>query len=315
MGNRGQNKSEEPVHRVVIPEDFWLGETPVTQVQFDAWPGAKKRGEDHWPSGNPNHPANNLSWNDAMEFCDWLTKTHARQFPKGIIAAELPCEARWEYACRAGTTTDYHTGDGAAALREAGWYNGNSESETQALKQKARNDFGLYDMHGNVWEWCLDRWDEHAYRRRWDEITDRETYAMNEQFGGQDSNPSRVLRGGSFGFTADGCRSPLCASVFLGLASEAIACRCSATGKQSPRDGRIEGTCFMIVTRKIPTRERLSLLCNSDVTGSLTSDLRPRLMPVVASQLAGVGWIFDDGSIKQPWLRSCRTQSQRDDRR
>jgi len=62
-------------------------------------------------------------------------------------------------------------------------------------------------MHGNVWEWCLDRWDEHAYRRRWDEITDRETYAMNEQFGGQDSNPSRVLRGGSFGFTADGCRS------------------------------------------------------------------------------------------------------------
>jgi len=61
--------------------------------------------------------------------------------------------------------------------------------------------------------------------------------------------------------------------------------------------------------------ERLSLLCNSDVTGSLTSDLRPRLMPVVASQLAGVGWIFDDGSIKQPWLRSCRKQSQRDDRR
>jgi len=75
------------------------------------------------------------------------------------------------------------------------------------VKQKARNDFGLYDMHGNVWEWCLDRWDEHAYRRRWDGIKDRETYELSEKFGDRDSNPFRVLRGGSYVDSAYWCRS------------------------------------------------------------------------------------------------------------
>ena len=126
--------------------------------------------------------------------------------------AHLPTEAHWEYACRAGTRTDYYTGDGEAALREAGWFDGNSEGSTHPVGKLAPNDFGLYDMHGNVWEWCLDRWDESAYRRRWDGITAEDTFALNEKHGDQNEannnwGENRVLRGGSWIYTADWCRA------------------------------------------------------------------------------------------------------------
>ena len=220
MGGRGQDADAEPIHRVAIhrvaiPEDFcpdeddfWLGETAVTQAQFDVWTQATGHSHAHHFKGKPDHPAENLTWHEAMEFCGWLTETCAKQFPKGFCFAELPCEAQWEYACRGGTATEYHTGDGEAALREAGWHGEDwSSGSTHPCGGKARNPFGLYDMHGNVWEWCLDRWDSSAYRRRWDGITDRETYRLNEKFGDQDSNPNRVLRGGSCMCTASRCRS------------------------------------------------------------------------------------------------------------
>lgn len=217
MGSRGQSADEEPIHCVVIDEDFWLAETPVTQEQFDFWPGAAERGENHWPAGKANHPANNLSWHDAMQYCDWVTRTHGKTLPKGFQFAELPCEARWEYACRArqnmeySKNTEYSSGDGVAALDVAGWYSANSDNTTQPVKsRKSPNDFGLYDMHGNVWEWCLDRWDASAYRRRWDGITDVDTYRLSEEFGDRElygfPDP-RVLRGGSYWVTAFGCRS------------------------------------------------------------------------------------------------------------
>ena len=211
MGSRGYDVTEEPIHRVAIDEDFWLAETPVTQEQFDVWPGAAERGEDHWPAGKANHPANNLSWHDAMQYCDWLTRTHGKKFPKGFPFAELPCEARWEYACRAGSATEYNTGDGEAALREAGWYGEDWMTGTSHLcGRKRANKYGLYDMHGNVWEWCLDRWDAAAYRRRWDGITDGDTYRLSEEFGDRElfgSPDPRVLRGGSAGSSAVRCRS------------------------------------------------------------------------------------------------------------
>ena len=72
---------------------------------------------------------------------------------------------------------------------------------------KRANKFGLFDMHGNAWEWCLDRWDASGYRRRWEGITDRETFQMNEKFGDRSEDSHRVLRGGSVGGSADGCRS------------------------------------------------------------------------------------------------------------
>ena len=156
-----------------------------------------------------------LNWHDAVNYCDWLTGQYGAKFPLGFRLASLPMEAQWEYACRGDATgtrrgTDYYTGDGHATLDAAGWYASNSNHTTHAVGSKLSNDFGLYDMHGNLWEWCLDRWDAGAYRRRWDGITDVESYSMSEQFGDQNSELDsirRVQRGGSSLHSATGCRT------------------------------------------------------------------------------------------------------------
>ena len=129
--------------------------------------------------------------------------------PEQCRCASLPTEAHWEYACRGETHTEYYTGDGNAALHGAGWYDQNSGITTHSVNDdsKRRNKIDLSDMHGNVWEWCLDRWDAAAYRRRWDGITAAETYELGEQYGDRSEDPSRVLRGGSDGITANRCRS------------------------------------------------------------------------------------------------------------
>jgi formylglycine-generating enzyme required for sulfatase activity len=214
MGSRGYDAEEEPVHRVVIEDDFWMAETPVTQEQFDLWPRAAERGDEHWPEDHPKHPANNLSWNDAIEYCGWLTESFRKHFPNGLYVASLPTEARWEYACRLmidsrGNSyvveSEHYTGDGEMALKAAGWFGEDwSSSSTHAVGQLKATDFGLYDMHGNVWEWCLDRWDRSAYQRRWDGVTDRETFQLAEEYG---DSANRVFRGGGSGDSAGLCRA------------------------------------------------------------------------------------------------------------
>ena len=130
MGSREGASNEQPIHRVVIPEPFWMGRTPVTQRQFQAW----TRSDDYQKNfenahknhfeGKSEHPAESLSWHQAKGFCNWLTNQLAEStcLPDGMSLVRLPYEAEWEYACRAGTTTEYHTGDGRAALERAGWY-------------------------------------------------------------------------------------------------------------------------------------------------------------------------------------------------
>ncbi len=209
LGSWGYSEDEEPIHRVVIPEDFWMAESPVTQAQFSVWTQKAMIDHKNYHDGPEDLPAENMTWQQATEYCRWLTENLAEQLPVGCCCASLPTEAHWEYACRGGIHTEYYTGDGNAALHVAGWYHQNSGNMTHSVNDanKRRNKFGLSDLHGNVWEWCQDRWDAEAYRRRWEGITVGETFELTEKYGDRAEDSNRVLRGGSYWNAAVGCRS------------------------------------------------------------------------------------------------------------
>lgn len=194
MGSRGSYHDEEPRHLVQITQPFYLGTFPVTQQQFAVW---KAEHENHF-ANNARHPAENMDWHEAAQYCSWLTANFSNQLPAGY-AAGLPTEAQWEYACRAGTETEYYSGDGEAALAEAGWYSENSESQTQPVGQLKANEFGLYDMHGNVDEWCSDAWDEHAYKKRVNGVCDPFIDGKKDAY--------RVFRGGCWFLSPRVCRA------------------------------------------------------------------------------------------------------------
>ncbi len=147
------NDDEKPIHKVIITRGFYLGIFPVTQAQW-AW----VMGSGNRPSYFPydDRPVEQVSWDDCQIFCARLRELTNRPI-------RLPTEAEWEYACRAGTSTDYYSGNGEPALQQAGWYAGNSDEQTHPVGKKAANEFGLYDLHGNVWEWCSDWYDEAYY--------------------------------------------------------------------------------------------------------------------------------------------------------
>jgi len=185
MGSNDGDSNEKPVHRVTLSEGYHLGATEVTQGQWEAVMGSnpsKFKGRDL--------PVESVSWDDAMSFCRKLTE---RERSAGRLASgyayTLPSEAQWEYACRAGTTGAY-----AGDLDSMGWYDGNSGGKTHAVGTKRANGWGLYDMHGNVWEWCSDWY--RAYPSG---------YVVDPT--GASSGPFRVFRGGSWFSNASYCRS------------------------------------------------------------------------------------------------------------
>ena len=179
-----QADDEKPKHLVDISKGFFLGVHPVTQAQ---WISVMGSNPSHF-TGDEDCPVESVSWFDAMEFCKML----AEKTGKPIT---LPTEAEWEYACRAGTTTDYYTGNGEESLKKAGWYASNSMSSTQAVGKLVGNAWNLHDMHGNVWEWCLDGL--RAYSM--EPATDPE--------GPEGRNVERVVRGGAWGNLPTHCRT------------------------------------------------------------------------------------------------------------
>jgi formylglycine-generating enzyme required for sulfatase activity len=195
---------EQPVHRVTL-DAFQIGATEITQGQYRAVTGSN-------PSstvGDDTLPVTNVSANDAIAFCNKLSaaagfapcydeKTGKCDFSKNGF--RLPTEAEWEYACRAGTRTHFNSGNTLADLDRAGWFIGNSGNRPHPVAQKAPNAWGLYDMHGNVFEFCYDGFDE--------------TYSLGNYTAEPGVNPVgygnfnlRIMRGGGWFSEACDCRS------------------------------------------------------------------------------------------------------------
>jgi formylglycine-generating enzyme required for sulfatase activity len=141
---QGRRDSEGPQHEVIITKPFYMGATEVTQAQYEAVMGKN-------PSEfkGATNPVENVSWNDAAEFCKKLSE-------KTRQAVRLPTEAEREYACRAGSKTRFSFGDSDSDLGDYAWVAGNSGGKAHLVGQKKPNAWGLYDMHGNVTEWCAD---------------------------------------------------------------------------------------------------------------------------------------------------------------
>ncbi len=180
--------AEKPQHTVRITKPFYLGVTEVTQEQYERVMGT-----------NPSQfkgaevPVERVSWEDVMEFCRRLSALPAEQSAGRVY--RLPSEAEWEYACRAGSKTKWSFGDDESQLQEYAWYSGNSSRRTHPVGHKKPNAWGLYDMHGNVYEWCSDWW-----------MRDYTTTAVIDPTGPARGS-GRVYRGGSWGGVARICRS------------------------------------------------------------------------------------------------------------
>jgi len=182
----------EVQHEVSLTNGYWLGKYEVNQGQ---WKTLMGNNSSFFGNAGTWVPVESVSWEEAMEFCRKLTKGErsAGRLPRGYEYS-LPTEAQWEYACRAGTTGPYNIGSGESDLSRAGWWKDNSGNKTNRAGEKSANIWDLYDMHGNVWEWCYDWYGKYPTGRAMDPA-------------GPSSGSSRVLRGGSWGSNAQECRS------------------------------------------------------------------------------------------------------------
>jgi len=183
MGSDQGLPIELPVHRVNIEKGFYLGARPVTQKLWQDVMG-----------DNPSCfrtddllPVENITWHSACSFCSEFELLIGK-------TVRLPTEAEWEYSCRAGSTSEYYWGDESKFALDYAWFELNSMDSTQLVGLKKPNDWGLYDMAGNVWEWCLDSW-----------VSD---YSEESQIRKSlNKSERRVIRGGAWDMDVFRCRS------------------------------------------------------------------------------------------------------------
>jgi formylglycine-generating enzyme required for sulfatase activity len=174
VSEEGREADEGPQTQVTFDYDFWIGKYELTQAEYDRVrtampslipdPSTINGDRTHWGLPNygvvPERPVENITWFEADAFCRALTRLERRNLPANYVY-RLPTEAEWEYACRAETTTRFSFGDDAALLGEYAWFGANCDKRTQPVGRKLPNAWGLYDMSGNVMEWCLDWYQPH----------------------------------------------------------------------------------------------------------------------------------------------------------
>jgi len=218
MGSGNEIYSESPVHEVTFTDEFYFGKYLITQNQWENVMGTNPS----YFRKSPEHPVENISWEEAKEFCRRLTERCGTQ-------VRLPSESEWEYVCRSGTENEFfftsagpfidETGiflETRRSLRQYAWFNENSRGETHAVGDKKPNPWGIYDIIGNVWEWCEDVW-----HSRYDNAPSDGSPWITES----DRQPRRCLRGGAWDMDAFRCRSTYRSYDWKELASNSFGMR------------------------------------------------------------------------------------------
>jgi acetoin utilization deacetylase AcuC-like enzyme/formylglycine-generating enzyme required for sulfatase activity len=222
MGSKGASPDEMPVHKASI-SPFWMDRCEVVQEEF-----RKYQLPDPSHFKGAKQPLDQINWTDAALYCNERSRAEGlepcydeRTWECNFAANgyRLPTEAEWEYACRAGSGTQYSFGNSAGTLKDYAWYTQNSSGTTHPVGQKKPNAWGLYDLHGNVAEWCNDRYSESYYQQ-----------SPDSDPKGPTEGKERVLRGGAWNSSAESCRSAYRASDpsidDTCLANDAIGFRC-----------------------------------------------------------------------------------------
>ncbi len=184
------DEDEQPIHKVTIDYDFYMSKYQVTFEEYDFFCEATGKEKPFNSNvGRGKRPIVNVSWEDVTEYCEWRSQKEGKVY-------RLPTEAEWEYACRAGTTTEWSFGDDELELAQYAWFIGSDLKDfTHPVGTKKPNPWGLYDMHGNVREWCEDVWANNY------EVTPRNGSAN------KGTENRRVLRGGTWDGTSLGTSS------------------------------------------------------------------------------------------------------------
>ncbi len=182
MGSENSEPDELPVHEENITQPFYMSIWEITQEQWNKVMGNKMpERSQHREKGKPRLPVENVSIGKARAFCEELSKIEGRK-------CRLPTEAEWEYVCRAGTTTLYSAGNSPTELAEVAWFTENSGGQTHEAGLRKPNAWGIFDMHGNVWEYC-------------------DTYYFDRYDMKRNNSMRMVVRGGCFDSRSDECRS------------------------------------------------------------------------------------------------------------